>query len=187
VEHLDKEALDMRTLNSETTALLVIDFQLRLMRVIDGADDVIANTKRLLDAAALLGVPALFTEQNPKGLGTTIEALAAPADATIAKMSFDACAAGGFMARLGGKPDILVAGCEAHVCVLQTVLNLIDAGRRVFVARDAIGSRRPESKETAIRRMERHGAEIVTTEMAIFEWLGTAAHPRFRETSALVK
>ena len=91
------------------------------------------------------------------------------------------------MAALEGKPDILVAGCEAHVCVLQTVLSLIGAGRRVFVARDATGSRRAENKETAIRRMERHGAEIVTTEMAIFEWLGTAAHPRFREASALVK
>ncbi len=71
--------------------------------------------------------------------------------------------------------------------MLQTVLSLIDAGRRVFVARDAIGSRRSESKETAIRRMERHGAEIVTAEMAIFEWLGTADHPRFREAAALVK
>ncbi len=137
----------MRTLNSESTALLVIDFQSRLMRVIDGADSVIANAKRLLDAAALLGVPALFTEQNPNGLGATIDALAAPADATIAKMSFDACAASGFMARLDGRQDILVTGCEAHVCVLQTVLALIDAGRRVFVARDAIGSRRPETRK----------------------------------------
>jgi nicotinamidase-related amidase len=177
----------MRPLNSENTALLFIDFQARLMRVIDGADDVIANAKRLLDAAALLGVPTLFTEQNPKGLGATVESLTPPTAAVITKMSFDACGADGFMAGLGGKPDILVAGCEAHVCVLQTVLSLIGAGRRVFVARDAIGSRRGESKETAIRRMERHGAEIVTTEMAIFEWLGTAAHPRFREASALVK
>jgi nicotinamidase-related amidase len=177
----------MHTLKSETTALLVIDIQLRLMRVIEDADAVIANTKRLLDAAALLGVPALFTEQNPKGLGATVDALAVPAGAAISKMSFDSCGAEGFMARLEGKPDILVAGCEAHVCVLQTVLSLIDAGRRVFVVRDAIGSRRSESKETAIRRMERHGAEIVTTEMAIFEWLGTAEHPRFREASALVK
>ena len=71
--------------------------------------------------------------------------------------------------------------------MLQTVLSLIGEGRRVFVVRDAIGSRRSESKETAIRRMERHGAEIVTTEMAIFEWAGTAEHPRFKEAAALVK
>ncbi len=177
----------MRTLTPEATALLFIDFQTKLMRVIEDADAVIANAKRLLDAAALFGVPVLFTEQNAKGLGPTIEALAPPAGVAIPKMSFDACGCEGLIPRLEGKPDILVAGCEAHVCVLQTVLSLIDTGRRVFAARDAIGSRRSESKETAIRRMERHGAEIVTTEMAIFEWLGSAEHPRFREAAALVK
>ncbi len=177
----------MRTLNSETTALLFIDFQTRLMRAIEDADAVIANAKRLLDAASLLGVHVLFTEQNAKGLGPTIEALTPPPGAAIPKMSFDACACEGLMTALEGKPDVLVTGCEAHVCVLQTVLSLIDSGRRVFVARDAVGSRRSESKETAIRRMERHGAETVTAEMAIFEWLGTAEHPRFREAAALVK
>ena len=78
-------------------------------------------------------------------------------------------------------------GCEAHVCVQQSVLGLLQLGRKVYVVRDAIGSRAPESKETAIRRMERHGAEIVTTEMVIFEWLGTADHPRFRDAVALIK
>jgi nicotinamidase-related amidase len=82
---------------------------------------------------------------------------------------------------------VVVAGCEAHVCVLQTVLGLIDSGRRVFVVQDAIGSRRAENKEAAVRRMERHGAEIVTTEMVVFEWLGSAEHPRFREAVALIK
>lgn len=177
----------MRTMNAETTALLFIDIQPRLMRVIEDADLLIANARRLLDAAALFGVPALFTEQNAKALGPTVEALAPVEGARVHKLSFDACRAEGFMAMLGGKPDIAVSGCEAHVCVLQTVLSLIDAGRRVFVVRDAIGSRRAESKEAAIRRMERHGAEIVTAEMAIFEWLGSAGHPRFREAAALVK
>ena len=81
----------------------------------------------------------------------------------------------------------MVTGCEAHVCVLQTVLGLRAAGRKIFVARDAIGSRKPEDKETAIRRMERHGAEIVTSEMVAFEWLQTAEHPKFRQASALIK
>lgn len=82
---------------------------------------------------------------------------------------------------------MIVAGWEAHVCVLQTVLGLLETGRQVHVVRDAIGSRQPESKETAIRRMERHGAEIVTTEMVLFEWLRTATHPRFREVAALIR
>ncbi len=177
----------MRTMNAGTAALLIIDLQPRLMRVIEDADLVIANARRLFDAAALFAVPAFFTEQNAKALGPTVEALAPLESAVVHKLTFDACRTEGFMAMLGGKPDIVVSGCEAHVCVLQTVLSLIEAGRRVFVVRDAIGSRRAESKEAAIRRMERHGAEIVTAEMVIFEWLGSAGHPRFREAASLIK
>ncbi len=83
--------------------------------------------------------------------------------------------------------EVVVAGCEAHVCVLQTVLGLIAASRKVFVVCDAIGSRKPEDKAAAIARMERHGAEIVTTEMVAFEWVQTAENPRFRAVSALIK
>ena len=105
----------------------------------------------------------------------------------VSKMSFDASAATGFPAATPERPQLIVAGCEAHVCVLQTVLGLLADGRDVFVVRDAIGSRRAESKEAAIARMERHRREIVTTEMVVFEWLGTGDHPRFRELSALIK
>jgi nicotinamidase-related amidase len=177
----------MRTMSTETATLLIVDFQSRLMPSIADAEAVAANARRLIDAAALLGVPALFTEQNAKGLGETVEALTPPAGALARKMAFDACRSAGFIDRLEERRDVAVAGCEAHVCVLQTVLGLLDAGRRVFLVRDALGARRSESKETAIRRMERHGAEIVTTEMVIFEWLGTCEHPRFREAISLVK
>jgi len=92
-----------------------------------------------------------------------------------------------FLGTLPADRHIVVAGCEAHVCVLQTVLGLLGAGRKVYLVRDALGSRQAESKETAIHRMERHGAEIVTTEMVVFEWLESAEHPRFREAIALIK
>jgi nicotinamidase-related amidase len=92
-----------------------------------------------------------------------------------------------FPDRLADRPDIMVAGCEAHVCVMQTALGLLDAGRRVYLVRDAVASRRAESKETAVARLARHGAEIVTTEMVLFEWLGSAEHPRFRDIIALIK
>jgi len=176
----------MRTISRETSALLVVDFQSRLMPAIAEGEAAIANAKRLLDAAGMMGVPVLMTEQNPKGLGSTIPELSRQ-DGAVAKMSFDACRAPGFVSALPGRPDLIVAGCEAHVCVLQTVLGLIEAGRRVYVVRDAIGSRKPESKEAALQRMERHGAEIVTTEMVVFEWLESAEHPRFKEMAALIR
>jgi nicotinamidase-related amidase len=175
------------TIDPRTTILVVIDFQLRLMPAIDQGTATIANARRLIDAAAMLSVPVLFTEQNPRGLGSTVPELSADPSRLVHKMTFDACRAPDFLKHLGDRPTVVVAGCEAHVCVLQTVLGLIETGRRVFVVRDALGARRVESKETAVRRMEHHGAEVVTTEMVVFEWLETADHPRFRDIAALIK
>ncbi|CAN5646575.1 isochorismatase family protein [soil metagenome] len=155
--------------------------------MIDGAGRAIANAQRLVAAAELFGVPVSYTEQNAKGLGPTLPDLPAPADAVVHKMSFDATRAGGLLGRIAEHHSVVVSGCEAHVCVLQTVLGLREAGRQVYVVRDAIGSRRPENKAEALRRMARHGAEIVTTEMVVFEWLETAEHPRFKEAIALIK
>lgn len=177
----------MPMLNAETSTLLVIDFQSRLMPAIDEGALAVANAARLIAGADMLGVPALYTEQNPKGLGPTVAELCRPDMNVIAKTTFDSCRAGGFVEGLPARGALVVAGCEAHVCVLQTVLGLIARGRDVFVVRDAVGSRRAESKETAIARMARAGAEIVTTEMVLFEWLVDAKHPRFKEVSALVK
>lgn len=177
----------MPTLAAATSFLLVVDFQSRLMPAIDDGAAVLANARRLLDAAALFGIPALLTEQNPRGLGPTVPELAADGHPVAPKMTFDAVRSPGFLDRIPADRQVVVAGCEAHVCVLQTVLGLIDAGRRVWVARDAVGARRPESRETGLDRMQRHGAEIVTTEMAVFEWLGSAEHPRFREALKLIR
>ena len=175
----------MRTLDPNNSALLVIDIQSKLMPSIEGGAAVVANSRRLIDAASLLEIPTIFTEQNPRGLGPTAAELSPTG--IFEKMHFDVCREAGWAQKLPDRPDLVVAGCEAHVCVLQSVLGLLDADRRVFLVRDALGSRRAESKETAIRRMEKHGAEVITTEMAIFEWLGAAEHPRFRQAMALVR
>ena len=159
------------------------------MPAIDGADEVMANAGRLLAAAEQLGVPVLMTEQNPKGLGPTVSELTRPEGAVrvVAKMEFDACRARGVVDALPPGHHIVVAGCEAHVCVLQTVLGLLDRSRRAYVVADAIGSRRPENKAAALARLDRAGAEIVTTEMVLFEWLGSADDPAFKPVVALVK
>ena len=177
----------MPTLDVRASTLVIVDMQTKLMAAMEQAAATVVNARRLGAAAELLGVPILVTEQNPRGLGATVPELAPYRKELVPKMTFDAMRAAGFLERIPQAHAVVIAGCEAHVCVLQTALSLVDSGRRAFVVRDAICSRRPESLETAVRRMERNGVEIVTTEMVLFEWLETAEHPRFRETVALVK
>lgn len=177
----------MRTIDPQQSSLLLIDLQARLMPAIQDGAAVVAQARRLLEAAALFGVPVVATEQNPRALGPTVPDLAIEPGAVLAKMTFDALREPEGVDRLPPGRAYVVAGCEAHVCVLQTVLGLLDLGRPVFVVADAVGSRRAENREAALRRMERHGAEIVTAEMVIFEWLGSCEHPRFREALALVR
>ena len=177
----------MAIIDARHSTLLLIDFQARLMPAINDGPAAIANARRLLSAAALLGVPTLFTAQNPRGLGGIVPELQADEARVFAKMTFDAARAPGFGDRLTEGHALILTGCEAHVCVLQTALGLVAQGRRIYVVADAIGSRRPESKAFALRRMEQNGVEIVTTEMVVFEGLGGAEHPRFREAVALIK
>lgn len=176
----------MPLLAAENVMLVVIDFQTRLMPAIHDGDKVLLNAGRLAEAARLLDIPAVLTEQNPRGLGTTVPELAG-AGPVVTKMSFDACAEPAFLDALAGDHGLVICGCEAHVCVGQTVLSLLDRRQRVVVAADAIGSRVPESRAIALNRMASHGAEIVTTEMVLFEWLRTAEHPQFRPVSKLIR
>jgi nicotinamidase-related amidase len=148
----------------------------------------VSRAVRLAEAARLLDVPVLATEQYPKGLGPTVAQLAAYPKSTLAKTAFSAAEAPGFADLVpAGTRDIVIAGCEAHVCVLQTVLGLLGSRHRVILAADAIGSRDPADKAMALDRARQHGAEIVTTEMILFEWLRDARHPAFREVQKLLK
>ncbi|NBC33250.1 MAG: isochorismatase family protein [Alphaproteobacteria bacterium] len=178
-------------LDAGTSCLLIVDIQERLAPAIAGIDAVVERVSILMRAADRLAVPMLLSEQYPKGLGPTIAPIAAlaPFGATVEKIEFSAAANPGFRARLSGlaRPQIVVCGIEAHVCVLQTVLDLCAAGRRVSVVRDGCGSRKPDNAAAGIERMARHGADIVTSEMVVFEWLGRADAPPFREVSKLIK
>lgn len=174
-------------LNADTSQLLLIDFQERLMPAIDRGPEVVANAARLLTAARLLGVPALATEQYPEGLGHSVAALDLAGVPVVEKTAFNACAAPPLTGQLQKGRALCVAGAEAHVCVLQTVLALLESGHRVAVVADAVGSRREENRQAGLARMERAGAELVTTEMVLFEWLGNSAHPRFKEVMKLIK
>ncbi|MET4100828.1 nicotinamidase-related amidase [Roseovarius sp. MBR-78] len=178
----------MPLLSVTSSHLLLIDFQARLMPAIAGGAGVVAQAGKLLAGARIMGVARSFTEQIPAKLGHTIADLAAQkGEEVLAKSRFDACPETGLATRIAPGHRIVVAGCEAHVCVLQTVLGLLDAGREVVVVEDATGSRAPDNRAAALARMGRAGAEIVTTEMVLFEWLGGADHPAFREVIGLIK
>jgi nicotinamidase-related amidase len=177
----------MPLIDPDRSALLVIDLQARLMPAIDQSDLRLANAARLIRAAEALHIRRHITEQNPRGLGATVAALDIPPGEALAKMDFDATRDPAIAARLAGDTALVVCGCEAHVCVLQTVLGLRTAGRQVFVVADAVGSRLEANRQAGLARMQAHGAEIVTTEMVIFEWLGSAAHPAFKTLMPLIK
>jgi nicotinamidase-related amidase len=175
-------------LAAEGAVLVLIDLQERLMPAIHDNESVVARAVRLAEAARLLDVPVRATEQNPAGLGPTVAPLSAYPSAVLPKTTFSALDDPGFAALLPARAsEIVLAGCEAHVCVLQTALGLLDSGHRVVVAVDAVGSRDPADKAAAIDRLQRRGAEIATSEMVLFEWLRDAKHPRFREVQKLLK
>ncbi len=176
--------------------LLVIDVQEKLAPAMSDAGPVIANSQRLIAAARHFGVPITISEQYPKGIGPTVDVLREAAGGetrVFDKMAFS-CAQdptiAGHLAQgreNASRSQIVITGIEAHVCVLQTALELFAAGYAVFVVADAIASRREASCQIALRRMEQAGVHPVTTEMVIFEWLGRAGTPDFKALMPLIK
>jgi nicotinamidase-related amidase len=169
------------------SVLVLVDYQSRLMPAIDGGDDVVRNALRLAQAAQRLGVPVIGTEQNPDGLGPLLPQLREHCSRVVVKSRFDACADGLLDASPAGRSSHVVAGCEAHVCLLQSALGLRAAGCDTIVVADACGSRQAGNRDAALARLARHGVELVTTEMVLFEWLRGCEHPLFRDVLALIK
>ena len=173
------------------SVLVLVDYQERLLPAIHDGARVLAQGLRLGRVAHELGVPVLGTEQNPRGLGPNAAALRDLCGQTLAKMHFDACEDGLIdavrRARTPAAADVVVAGCEAHVCLLQTALELIEDEFEVWVVTDACGSRTERNRDAAYDRLAGAGAELVTTEMVCFEWLRSCEHPAFKDVLALVK
>lgn len=174
-------------LDAARSLLLVVDVQMRLHPAIAGGEAALGEIQRLARIAGLLGVPVWGTEHVPEALGKLHDSLDPLVQRRFRKTTFDACAAPGFADALPeDRPDIVLCGYEAHVCVLQTGLGLLARGHRVALVRDAVGSRAPASRRAALARLSAAGACLVTTEMAGFEWMQDAADPRFRDLLRLV-
>ena len=198
-------------LDVDDSQLVLVDYQARLMPSIHESQLVLANALRLARLAQLMDVPAWGTEENPAALGENAPELRALCRKTLAKMHFSAVADGlGELLRPAARPQqggnarslpkhlqkpqpgegrntVVIAGCEAHVCLLQTALDLLDEEFDVWVVTDACSSQSERNRDAAFDRLAGAGAELVTTQMVAFEWLRTADHPSFREALALVK
>ena len=198
-------------LDAQDSQLVLVDYQQRLMPAMDDAPTVLANARRLAQAAHALDVPVWGTEQNPDKLGPNDEALRTLCRQTLSKMHFSACADGLIQllrppvrptagnarslpkhlqkpqAPTPERPSIVIAGCEAHVCLMQTALELLDEELEVWVVTDACTSRSVRNRDAAYDRLASAGAELVTTEMVLFEWLRTCESPAFKTIQALIK
>ncbi len=197
-------------LDADDSQLVLIDYQTRLMPAIHDAAAVLANARRLAQMARWMGVPVWATEQNPDKLGGTDAALAPLCDRIVPKMAFSgadellpllappAAAPRGNARSLprhlqkpaAPQPErgtVVIAGCETHVCLLQTALLLLEAEWDVWVVQDACGSRTERNRDAAYDRLAAAGCELVTTEMVGFEWLRDCQHPQFKAWQGLIK
>ncbi len=176
-------------MSPDDTALLVIDVQEKITPLMAGSDRAVWNIGRLIDGAKLLEVCTVATEQYPQGLGPTIASLQTRLPPPLQKRQFSCRECLELLAtfKARGIYKLLVCGFETHVCVQQSVMDLLGEGYRVYLPVDAVSSRATLDHETALRRMDSCGAVLTTTEAALFEWCETSTAPQFKEISKLVK
>lgn len=172
-------------LQAKDCALLVVDAQEKLTPVLLDRDLFVKKLAQLITGARYLDLPVFFSEQYPKGLGPTLKELKAltPNAPVFEKTAFSA----GAMAGQIDSKVIVIAGCEAHICVRQTVLDFRSQGKSVVLIADAVASRHAENREIALQELRAEGVKISSVEALLFELLGDAKHPRFKEISALIR
>ncbi len=170
----------------------IVDVQERLCGVMETSalQSVVKNCGILLQAAKLLEIPAIYTEQYPKGLGATLPEIAQwlPAENRVEKTSFSCCEESAFCALMDDtRPQVILAGMEAHICILQTALHLQEMHHSVFVVEDAVISRDPANKANALARLRQAGIIVTNTESVVFEWLKLAEGDAFKQISRLLR
>ena len=178
-------------LNPTSTILLIIDIQERILPVIHNHQNVVENTLKLIKGFKVINLPIFYTEQYPKGLGPTMPELKIQLSVAeyFEKMSFSCFGASNLFSKFreNKKSQIVIAGVETHVCVQQTVLDLLENNFQVNVAADAVSSRRENDYRIALDRMRSHGAEITTHESILFELLNVCGTDTFKQVSKIVK
>ena len=182
-----------RLLRPDQTALIVVDLQQKLVPAVSDSARTVDNAKKLLTAAQILGIPTLLTTQYERGLGPTVSEIAeaSPGVETIDKVCFGCFGSSDFRqtlyARVPSGSALLIAGVEAHICVLQTALGALEAGYPVHVVADAVSSRTEDNRRIGLERMRDAGVTITSTETAIYELLGDSKREEFKRMLPLLK
>lgn len=175
----------------EDTALVVVDVQGKLADIVHEAQSVVRQIENLIKGAQILNVPIIWMEQYPEGLGPTTDRLKRllKNETYVSKRTFSACREDDFMQEIDklGRKSFLVTGIEAHVCVYQTVRDLLKKSYDVEIVLDAVSSRTEANRKLGIEKMRSLGASITSTEMALFELMETSKHPKFKEVISLIK
>ncbi len=178
-------------LEIQDCCLVVVDVQGKLAQLMVDKEALFKNLRILIQAAKILSLPILWCQQVPEALGPTIPEVAdlLTGIEPIDKAAFSCCGQEQFSAQLNtlGKEQVLLCGIEAHVCIYQTAMDLMEGGLDVTVVADAVSSRTAQNRHIALTRLAAEGAHVSSTEMALFELLKTAQHPQFREIARLVK
>jgi nicotinamidase-related amidase len=178
-------------ITTEDTALILVDVQGNLAQSMHNKEGLSENLKRMVKGAQLLGLPILWTEQNPDGLGPTMPEIVEllPNQNPVSKFSFSCCGSEQFMKELKAlnRQNILIVGIEAHVCVYQTAADLVNLNYDVQVVADAVASRTLENKQIGLEKSKEAGAGITSTEIALFELLKIAKGDKFKEIIKIVK
>lgn len=178
-------------LSTENSVLFIIDVQDKLVRMLKNSEEVANNNRILVNAANILKVPVIASEQYPQGLGSTIADVVSNIESSniFEKSSFSALRENLIKTKIEtlNRRKIVLTGIETHICVYQTARELLDAGYEVYVVKNAVSSRNSKDYKTALELMRDYGVKLTCVETVLFEWLGSSKHPNFKEVQALIK
>lgn len=175
-------------LDTNNSILVIIDIQEKLVKAASNGEKTIINTSKISQAAQILSIPVIITEQYPKGLGATVESITGSDAFIMEKSSFSAFKEPEFEQKINSlnRKQVILCGIEAHICVLQTAIDLYKNGYEVYVLKDCVSSRSEEEQNSGLELLKQYGIKVITVEIALFQWLKTSKHPQFKDIQKLI-
>ncbi len=175
-------------LDTNNSILVIIDIQEKLVKAASNGEKTIINTSKISQAAQILSIPVIITEQYPKGLGATVESITGSDAFIMEKSSFSAFKEPEFEQKINSlnRKQVILCGIETHICVLQTAIDLYKNGYEVYVLKDCVSSRSEEEQNSGLELLKQYGIKVITVEIALFQWLKSSKHPQFKDIQKLI-